>query len=558
MRGNYAPLDIAAFTAELAGMFQSAATQAGIVLEVDCPRTEERAWVDREMWEKIVLNLITNALKFTLAGSVTIRLRAQGEAFALEVTDTGIGIPPADLPRVFDRFHRVAGATVRSQEGTGIGLALVRELVALHGGEVTVESELGKGSTFRVIVPKGFAHLPAELVSDSAIDPGVLGRFGSAHSREVDFSSRSPVPAPAPVGDGRPRVLVVDDNSDLRGYMASLLGNRYDVTVAVDGRAALEAVARQRPDLIVSDVMMPNLDGFGLVGALRAEPETVSLPVILLSARAGEDPSIEGLDAGADDYVSKPFSARELLARVRTHLLLAKMRSEWASELERTNRELDAFSSAVSHDLRAPLRAIGGFSAILLEDHAARLDDDARGCLDEIQRAVQGMSALIEGLLALSRVSRAALEVEPVDLGQLARFVVNGLRRSDPQRRVDVHIADDLATIGDARLLEVVLTNLIGNAWKFTSRTADARIEIGRRDGPEPAFFVRDNGAGYDDAYAAKLFGPFQRLHSASEFEGTGVGLSTVQRVIHRHRGRVWAEGAVGKGATFYFSLPSG
>jgi light-regulated signal transduction histidine kinase (bacteriophytochrome) len=339
--------------------------------------------------------------------------------------------------------------------------------------------------------------------------------------------------------------------------MAGLLGRHYDVAVVADGRAALEAVQARMPDLVVSDVMMPNLDGLGLVRELRTDPTTASLPVILLSARAGEDPSIEGLDAGADDYVAKPFSARELLARVRTHLDLAKARRRWGTELERANRELEAFSYSVSHDLRAPLRAISGFSEILLEDHGAQLDADSKDCVDEIQNAVRGMSELIEGLLELSQVSRAPLEVAHVDLSQLAGNVVAELRRDQPDREVTVHIVDGLSAEGDARLLQVVLVNLIGNAWKFTSRTDAARIEVGCKAGSEPIFFVRDNGAGFDATYSAKLFAPFQRLHSVSEFEGTGVGLSTVQRVIHRHGGRIWAEGAVGEGATFSFTLPS-
>lgn len=388
---------------------------------------------------------------------------------------------------------------------------------------------------------------------------------GEAMEREVakrgaDLTAANSVSreAPASAAEGeRAHVLIAYDNAGLGEYMAGLLGGRYDVSVVTDGRAALEAVRARMPDLVVSDVTMPSLDGVGLVRELRAAPATASLPVILLSAHTGEDPSIDGLDVGADDYIAKPFSARELLARVRPHLELAKARRRWVTELERTNRELEAFSYSVSHDLRAPLRAISGFSEILLEDHGEQLDAESKDCIDEIRKAVASMSELIQDLIELARVARAPLDVALVDLSQLARDVVAGLRRAQPVRQVTIDIADNLAAEGDGRLLEVVLVNLIGNAWKFTSRTEAARIEVGCKAGPEPTFFVRDNGAGFDAAYAAKLFAPFQRLHSVSEFEGTGIGLSTVQRVIHRHRGRVWAEGAVGEGATFSFTLPA-
>ncbi len=554
LKAKHAPLDISTLTAELAGMFQSAFDKAGIQLVTQLPKLSAPAWVDREMWEKIVLNLISNAFKFTFAGSITVRVREGAEAFVLEVADTGVGIPERDLPFIFERFHRVAGTIGRTYEGSGIGLSLVRELAELHGGTVAVESRLGAGTTFRVAIPKGFEHLPA----DAVVEPPAPARDAVAHASEATrwAADAAEVAATPPSGSGA-RVLVVDDNADLRAYMAGVLAKHYDVTVAEDGQAALEALGVAPFDIVVSDVMMPRLDGIGLVRAIREDPETASLPVILLSARAGEESSVEGLDAGADDYVLKPFSARELTARVRTHVELARVRRAFVAELERANRELEAFSYSVSHDLRAPLRAIDGFSRILLEDHAGSLDADARSHLDRVRAASERMAQLIDDLLELSRIARAEVDVQPVDLGALATRVVGELRQAQPDRDVDVEIADDLVATGDRRLLEVALHNLIGNAWKYTRRTPAARIEVGRHDGDDAAFFVRDNGAGFDMAYAAKLFAPFQRLHANSDFEGTGVGLSTVQRVIHRHHGRIWAEAEVDRGATFFFTLPA-
>lgn len=562
LQAHYAPLDISCFTAELAGMFQSAAEKAGIALKIDCPRLSTRVWVDRDMWEKIVPNLVSNALKFTLQGQITVSIREEHSQIVLTVADTGIGIPAEELPKIFDRFHRVASAHGRTHEGTGIGLSLVRELTALHGGTVSVESRANQGSTFCVAIPKGYTHLPADSVSLQAVDPRI-GRDARAHVTEAahwnDDASviRDTIRTAAlKASAARPHVLVVDDNADLRQYLTALLAPLYEVATASDGVAALEALQIRLPELVVSDVMMPRLDGFGLVKKMRADPVTASVPVILLSARAGEESAIDGLEAGADDYLIKPFSARELLARVRTHIQLAQTRRAWIAELERTNRELDAFSYSVSHDLRAPLRAIEGFSRALAEDCAASLTPQALGYLKDIGKGVARMGALIEALLNLARITRTSIKHELVDLSSLARTVAVELQQIDPQRNVTVDIASGLLAHGDPSLLNVVLVNLLSNAWKFTAQRQSAHIEFGRSELDPPTFFVRDNGAGFDMAHASQLFAPFRRLHAHSEFEGTGVGLATVQRIITRHGGQIRAESAVDQGACFFFTLP--
>ena len=565
---SYAPLDVAALSAEQASMFQSAVEPAGLRLVIDCPPLAEPAWVDRDMWEKIVSNLVSNAYKFTLTGHIAVRVRDEAGCVSLEVSDTGVGIAAAELPRIFERFHRVEGSAGRAHEGTGIGLALVRELVTLHGGTVEARSTVGEGTTFRVELPKGFAHLPPAAVSRAAPGPrrgrstteAVVAEAARWHAGAAGASSPSEAPPQAADDAARARVLVVDDNPDVRNYVTDLLTSAYDVTTAVDGQAALDVVKVVHPDIVLSDVMMPRLDGFGLLRALRADPATTTLPVILLSARAGEEASIEGLDAGADDYLIKPFSARELVARVRTNVALQRKRRAWIAELERANRDLDSFSYSVSHDLRAPLRAIDGFSRALAEDCADVLDERGREHVARVHRGVARMSSLIEALLDLSRLSRVEVSSEDVDLSALANAVVADLRQASPTRTVIVDIADGLVARGDRRLLNVVLVNLLGNAWKFTGRVPEARITMGREDGGERAFgerpfFVRDNGAGFDVNYAKRLFAPFQRFHGANEFEGTGIGLATVQRVIAKHGGRIWAEAAPDRGATFFFTL---
>jgi signal transduction histidine kinase len=563
-QARFAPVDLAQFTAELAGMFDSAVTRSSLLLQIDCPPLSQPAWVDRDLWEKIVLNLISNAFKFTHEGQIAVRVGESPESMLLEVADTGVGIPEKELPRVFERFHRVPGAAGRAYEGTGIGLALVRELVGLHGGDVTVSSTIGIGTTFRVQVPKGFAHLPSDSLSQQAASAGA-SREAAAHladakrwQRHTEATEPATTERPQPGPTARPRVLVVDDNADLREYISSLLAPEYEVSTAIDGLKGLASAQELAPDIIVSDVMMPGLTGTELVRQLRADPSTASIPIILISARAGQEAAVAGLDAGSDDYLVKPFAAPELLARVRTHVHLARKRREWISQLEAANRELDAFTYSVAHDLRAPLRGINGMADILFESKLPQLDADGQKYLRFIHEAGTRMSQLIEDLLTLSRTTRGELTRQPLDLSGLVRDVVRQLRESNPGRQVDFIVADGIHVDADPRLLRAALENLLGNAWKFTSKQPAARIEfgVGEEQGA-PIYFIRDNGAGFDMTYASKLFGVFQRLHAASDFEGTGIGLATVQRIILRHGGRIWAESAVGKGATFFFTLGS-
>ncbi len=560
-RATFAPLDIGEATAELGGMFESAVSQTLVRLVIDCPRVAEPVWVDRDMWEKIVLNLVSNAFKFTQAGEISVRVRPESDRVVLEVADTGIGIPAEELPRIFERFHRVAGVAGRTHEGSGIGLALVKELVELHGGRVGVTSIVGTGTTVRVEILKGFEHLPTASIVHAPADPG-SSREAGAHLADAERWLRGTqadtvdVPGPVGAGGSRARILVIDDNADLRDYMSTLLAPVYAVTTATNGDDGLAAVRREPPDLIVSDVMMPGLTGTELVRELRADPAIAMIPVILVSARAGEESAIEGLDSGADDYLIKPFSAQELLARVRTHVQQARARRTWIEELESANRELDAFTYSVAHDLRAPLRAITGFTEILLEHSLGQLDEDGQRHLRTVSESGLRMGQLIDDLLELSRVTRGELARSSVDLSALVRSVAERLREANPARNVELVIADDIHADADPRLLRIVLENLLGNAWKFTGKKQSARIEFGvPESGEVPAYFVRDNGAGFDPTYAAKLFGVFQRLHTQSEFEGTGVGLATVMRIIKRHHGRVWAESHPDQGATFYFSL---
>ncbi|HEY3731086.1 MAG TPA: ATP-binding protein [Steroidobacteraceae bacterium] len=345
VQASYEPTDLAAFTVDLASSFRSAIERAGLKFDVRCDQLGDPVYVDREMWEKVVLNLLSNAFKFTFEGRISVRLARQDDAAVLEVADSGVGIPSEEIPRLFERFHRIEGVQARTHEGSGIGLALVQELVRLHGGSIEVASAAASGTTFRVRLPLGSAHLPSERIK-VAHAAGTTVSGAQAFVQEAlrwlpDPTERASPGLPALTDptvtagfDQRfaatfgARIILADDNADMRAYLCELLAPIYTVEAVGDGEQAFRAARRKRPDLILSDVMMPRLDGFGLLAAMRADAQLRSVPIVLLSARAGEEARIEGLDAGADDYLIKPFSARELVARVGALLELGQMRQQ--------------------------------------------------------------------------------------------------------------------------------------------------------------------------------------------------------------------------------------
>ena len=324
VQAHFEPTDLAALTADLASVFRSAIEKAGVRLVVDCPALPEPVHVDRDMWEKVVLNLLSNALKFTFEGTIAVALHWRGDHAELTVADTGTGIAAGELPHVFERFHRVRGARARTQEGTGIGLALVQELVRLHGGTITVESLPGRGTTFTVSLPAGLEHLPADAAGTGRTLTPAAARAEAYVNEAVGWLTDGAVApaapsAPAPAA-ALPRIVLADDNADMRDYVTRLLEGRWQVDAVADGAAALAAIRANPPSVVLTDVMMPGLDGFELLHSLRQDPVTRHIPVVLLSARAGEEATLEGIAAGADDYLVKPFTARDLLTRLEAQL----------------------------------------------------------------------------------------------------------------------------------------------------------------------------------------------------------------------------------------------
>ena len=433
---HFQATDLASLTAELVSHFESAVARSRLTLTIDCPTLPERIYVDREMWEKIVLNLLSNALKHTFEGGISVHLAWLGESVRLTVQDTGVGIAPEELPRLFERFYRIKGAASRTHEGTGIGLSLVRELVRLHGGEIRVESTVGEGSRFHVTVRSGTGHLPAERIeADSAT--ASIGLSTSAQVQEAlrwvaelparDGPSAGSPAAPrrdAAAGIGpeapvRARILWAEDNADMREYVARLLGSEFDVVPASDGQMALERALADPPDLVLSDVMMPRLDGFGLLRAIRADVRTQQIPVILLSARAGEESAVGGLDAGADDYLMKPFTARELLARVRASVQLSRHRRDFEKELERRIHERTAQLAASIQSLSTEI---------------------ARREVSEMK-----LEAQLRHLSLLDHITRAVAERQ--DLQSIIRVVVRSVEQNLPTDICRVVLKDEQSSL---------------------------------------------------------------------------------------------------------------
>ena len=699
---RYARADLARLVRSTAAHFESLAAEKDIRFTVETPDALP-AELDAAKVERILLNLLSNAFKFTPGGgTLAVGVQAAGGRGVITVQDNGPGVPPDLRTVVFERFRQVEGGAARRYGGTGLGLAIVKEFAELHGGAVALDAPPGGGARFTLTLP---LTAPAGATLQDAPDATDVWL-----QRELVDELKAPV---APVltvtaPPDAPLVLVVEDNPAMSAFIVETLGRHFRVSTAFDGRAGLVKALEERPDLILSDIMMPQMSGDQLVAELRRHQALDDVPILLLTAKADEALRVKLLQSGAQDYINKPFNAAELVARVsgrvderrrqraalqvsaerlrrvlegllegcqiigadwryqyvndtairharqpreallgrtlmecfpgieQTPLMghlrrcmatrhagrldnafiypdgsrgwfelsiepvpeglfilslditerkaaeeqvrelnrtLERRVEERTAELQAANRELDSFAYAVSHDLRAPLRAMSGFSQALLEDHGPQLDAGAHSFLDQIILASRRMGELIDGLLALSRSTRGELRRDAVDLSALAERIRGELTQTEPARPVEWRLAPGLRARGDARMLEAALRNLLGNAWKYTAKTAQAWIEMGAlpdagdlpnagapdtRPVPLVTFFIRDNGVGFDMAHAAKLFQPFQRLHRHDEFPGIGIGLATTERIIRRHGGDIRANAAPGRGATFYFSLPCG
>jgi signal transduction histidine kinase/CheY-like chemotaxis protein len=489
MHAHYEATDLALLTRELASAFRSAFERAGLAYEVTCDPISSPIFVDRSMWEKIVMNLLSNALKFTFEGSVSVRLRELDGAAELVVTDSGTGIPAGELPRLFERFYRVEGARSRTHEGSGIGLALTHDLVKLHRGTISVDSDLGSGARFTVRIPTGSAHIAsdARAARPHSQPSGVNAYVEEAlrwlpdYAPQADASEAAPIAGTSDVAlDIRDaKLLVADDNADMRDYLRRLLGVRWKVTVVPDGALALHAAQRERPDLIVTDVMMPNLDGFGLLRALRAEPALATIPVVMLSARAGEEARIEGIEAGADDYLTKPFSARELVARVSNLLQLARLRRDLEVERNRLTSLIRQTPVAVAIWEGPELRA--------------RLHNDAYAQL--VRREIEPGTPLLE---ALPEVAGTVM------YERLQRVVREGVSIDAQETRVML-VEDGVPREGFYNTSYRPLYDLDGSNLGVIAVTADVTVQVQARQAIEHSRAAAESANRAKDEFLAML-----------------------------------------------------
>jgi signal transduction histidine kinase len=607
----FEPTRLVAFTAEIASHFQPLIQQAGLKYIFKADEDTEPVYVNRDMWEKIVLNLVSNAFKFTLEGKIQVTVQFQKNRVLLAVQDTGVGISEKNIPRIFERFARVEGRGGRNYEGSGIGLALVKEMVTAHGGTIKVKSEEGEGSVFNVYLPRGKSHLPARNVFENPIERKASHLTETFKDEATTWESGQGVLKLDEVEARQQLVLIVDDNADMRQYLSNILQTDYNVIEAENGAVALKLMADgQIPDLILTDVMMPELDGFSLTEAVKGHSDLSGIPVILLSAFADSDNIRKGLLKGAEDYLSKPFSSVELLTLVHARLGQAKRRLDHsqsmhakASQLEASiaerskqiednketlakqnelllknneelkilNDQLSTFAYIASHDLREPLRKISLFSKIILDREKSAISDNASLYISKILNSVERMNGLFDDVLEFARLSSSEPEEFVVvnvkeELARVRKMLAGEIGESSAVIRCETASNFKAAS----RQLTLLLQSLIGNGIKFrtpsvlpeiilTEKWLEGKdIKEGKAN-PDTLYYcleVSDNGIGFKHEYKDRIFQLFQRLHTAAEYKGNGLGLALCKKIMENHGGFITAESEPGQGARFSCYFP--
>ncbi|EQA38313.1 GHKL domain protein [Leptospira inadai serovar Lyme str. 10] len=548
MNLEYSEIDLSKLLQRIASHFDSVAKEKSISYFVEGPNILS-AQVDSAKVERILLNLLSNAFKFVpVGGRVSCLLNAKEDFANIIVSDNGPGVPDSLRDAIFERFRQVNEGDTRSFGGTGLGLSIVKDFVDLHGGRISVSGHSGGGALFEVRIP--LKAPTSAFVSTDQYTPiseaTVLGTL-------QEFKNLSETKGTGIVNRNLPRVLVVEDNSEMREYIYETLKGEFNVNLAVNGKDGLEKAVRFTPDLIVTDVMMPIMSGEQMVRELRAIPDLTKTPILLVSAKTEDTLRIRLLQEGGQDYLLKPFAPEELLARARNFIRLKKS----VDDLEILNKELEAFSFSISHDLRAPIRGIEGVARFVLEDYSSVLDAEGLRMVNVILSTAVHMSNLVDDLLSFHKVTKLEAKFRNINMLDLVQEVTTTVKNAYPNTEYNLVIEELPSAVGDVSMIRQVWVNLISNAFKYTSKKEKPEIRIGcRRGSEEDTYFVKDNGAGFNDKYSNKLFKVFQRLHSNRDFDGTGVGLAIVERIIRRHGGKVRAEGAVNQGATFYFTLP--
>ncbi len=571
------------------------AEKKDIRLTFTAEQPELEVYFESEKFEKVFYNLLSNASKFTPArGAIELSVREQSlsdgsPGVEVRVRDTGRGISADQLPFIFDRFHQVDGSNTREHEGTGIGLALVHEMIELHGGSVAVESEVGAGTVFIVTLRQGASHLqpdeiaaPVEDDYQPSADLAFDGERPASEAAAAVTARRAEAPADAPT------VLIVDDNADLRDYLESILGEYYHIVQAGDGREGLAKAHEIRPDLIVSDVMMPLMDGHALCRAIKSDPELGHTPLILLTARATNEMMLEGLEEGADDYMAKPFNARELLARVRNLLFMREQQRELSQsnealrdlnehlshandtlihrtvELIQSLEKNNEILGVASHDLKNPLAGIIGLAEIILENIRDSTDDDIKAealeCITLLHSEAARMLRIIKELLDKHREGeQLALHKESIDLNDIIETALRWNHQQAIQKQIAIHYLRDgrVPVEVDVDAIMRVVDNLVSNAVKYSPLGSQVWVRLEHERG-SVVLRVRDQGPGLTADDLGKVFGKGQQL-SAKPTAGehsTGLGLYIVKQLIEQHQGDVGVDSVAGEGATFWVRLP--
>jgi signal transduction histidine kinase len=564
-------VDLVALVKNVAANFESSERQR---IFLDAAQEPFPLEVDVRKMMKVIYNLLANAFKFSdpNQGLVWISLTTENSHVRIAIRDNGIGIPEEQLDRIFERFTQVEGDAMRRFEGSGIGLALAKEIVTLHQGHITVESTLGKGSTFTVILPRGTGQDIVPLEEDETL---VL-----PSTYPHDSYSPGPVLGPDDTKSEAPLVLVVDDNADMRAYLARLLTGEYRVLTATNGNDALIQVQQHGPALVVADIMMPIMTGHDLLQEMRKEEALRTIPVILLTARAGTEARVESLEAGADDYVSKPFHEEELLARIKNQLRIHRQERELearAKELENLYAKLEGanaelrdlnvrkseFVSIVSHDLRTPLSAIAGFVENLLSELGGPLSAKQRHYLERIQVNIGRLVRMINDLLDLATIEAGTIEFRPtpVLIRSLVESLVENLQAVAREKGVDLRVeaaSEDWLVQADPDKLTQVLTNLVHNACKFTPTGGEVRIALSMATDGCVRLCVSDTGCGISPSDLGHVFEKFYSGRSSSTGRrGTGLGLAIAKHFVELHHGRIWVESQEQQGSQFYFTVPT-
>jgi signal transduction histidine kinase len=559
-RMRYQPLEVHGFLTSVLLPFKVMADNKGITLRLE-GQAVTPIHVDVERIDGVFQNLVSNALKFTLAGSVTVRVHEDDTHVYVEVEDTGPGMTPHDLNVIFDRFAQADVHGTRRFGGTGIGLALVKETLELHAGGIDVRSEVGKGSTFHVKLPKGTAHIREDLREQRSADQPTRrerrsGSFPALNAQNAKpaaplfVEGEVPMKEKGPPADA-PRILLVEDDPEIRGFIAGILQLEYRVLEAENGEQGLRRARKERPDLILSDVMMPIMSGLQMLAALREAPETADIPVILLTARHEVSAKVEGFGAGANDYLGKPFSPREVLARIEAQLRLREAAVR-AAENERL-AATGLLTSGFAHEVRNPLNGL--MNALLpLRDCLLGPDVDtatAGAMLEVIEECGQRIRHLAESLLSFVRNSEKPVAV---DLGVLLDSTLHMLEWRVPQGVVvEREYQCTEPVLGDPGSLNQVWVNLLDNALRAVGKQGEVRVST-RRVGDEAVVTITDTGVGIGKEDMDRLFQPFFSTRAAGE--GTGLGLALCRRIILRHGGKIDLRSEVGKGTRVEVRLP--